>query len=333
MARPSHGSLTRLSRKVWVRALRADWDAAVLDGRLPAERSCGSWTELGRQLMGISPSVRAGDDDRVQGFLGVVREGRDPRALVRRVPVSEFPEWAKHSGPASESPQTRIASRKRSGPLVHGERRQSEDYYEVEIDVVARASTILAGTEMWETAFLWPLMQPSLPPLEFVREGIQSSLLELAMCRPTLEEVCSVLPDAKRQALATMPHSALARRYQKSLLPLVEAQSAQALSLLAALCIEAYIVDNDVLLEIHQDAACEAFSRLLSHPFMSDVREDFEREVLYKVLGNSWSEPDLCRASNVKNSMMTVEEWSSMRRADVFWASPRRTPLGHEETD
>src|SRR3546814_6510328 len=110
--RPRETPLDRLRRKVWIRALRIDaMNQAGMDPE--GDLDVTTWKGLARGLLaGYGDAVAKG---RLQGILGVVRHGNDPRGLSRWISLGNYseatpktppPVHPKATGPASKGETT-----------------------------------------------------------------------------------------------------------------------------------------------------------------------------------------------------------------------------------
>lgn len=287
MARFADPLLDRLRNKVWSRALRI---GAIELGRPDAV----SWLGLSRSLMAtVSPEAASG---RVQGLMGVVHDGNDPRRVLRRIDVEELP----YELPSSASVSRRVA----------GSRRLQDDppaksYHKIEVDLVEAGEKLVPGSADWMTAPFWWLAGQELPALEDVR-GL------ITVLKQDLGLVTARTPVANRTGTTAGPailtQHALALRYEESLQLIAKSPSASAISLMGALLIETFLNDQDLLHDMHLAAFRQMVEALLSHSLFGDIREEFEDMVTSRFLMRPWQPPTEHRSS-LYAPFLTEAQW------------------------
>ena len=277
MVRPKDDPLVRLSRQVWIRALRTSVaECAARDGNFGP----GSWNELGRQLLSVS-SHPDYSGLRFQALHGVISDGNDPRLIVRRIPLDEL------RGPVPEG--CCVVKRRPSG-------RASAD----------------EGSANWETAYLWRLAMPQLPRLEELRLSISRLKHRLGVCTPSLDEYQSHISHQDFSKLAKLSHSRVTARYRDSLEPLIVAKSADAMSLLAALVAECFITDHELLMNLHRDAFSQAVRHLLADTHMADIEKEFQELIASRVLMMSWEQPTTYHVSSINSPFISMDRWKEI---------------------
>ncbi|HEV2679080.1 MAG TPA: hypothetical protein VGV14_01125, partial [Rhodanobacter sp.] len=266
------------------------------------------------ELIGSPDPNHPQNDRAAQGILGVVKSGNDPRALFRLIPKGEVQDPAQFE-------QYEVISRRQSGKLAkdHKGDREVSDYYKIPIDLVARVEELLPGSAAWESAIFWQLATPHLPPLEWVRAAIQHLIRTLRLCRPSFDERRLHLAPEDFALLKSQTLEEQIRVYRESLNPLIQNATADSLSLLATLTVESYIVDNDILFNLHVDATKQVLRELLSHELMADIRATFNRHVTSQILGMNWDEPDLHEPSSLTSPLMKIEDLECMVGAPVIY--------------
>jgi hypothetical protein len=315
MADTDTDPIARLARRVWIRSFRIGLREAIASGSVelkPPKKE--SWAWLARLLMGATAGTVAAQEERIPGLLGIVKGGNDPRT-VRRLPEEEMSQVLLESG--------RQVIRHPSGPSAAGSAPQAKKLYlEIPMDLVARAEALVPGSGAWENAPLWALLTPCLPPLERVREIIKSLKDKLRLHNPSMDERQPHLSDVAYQKLLTMPLEMRVEQYQRGLDPLTIAASADAMSLLAALSVESFITNDDLLLDLHRDAFRKSVQILFADPLMDDIWESFEPLVCRKILAMMWEMPVSTHISSVSAPLIPDEEWAMMIGADRLLVAP-----------
>lgn len=298
MARPREDLLVRLSRKVWIRALRTSVaESAARDGNLRPE----SWNELGRQLLSVSSHPDYAGL-RFQALHGVISNGNNPRLIIRRIPLDEL------KGPVPEG--SCVVERLPSGRAADENRAKS--YLEIPVDLVECGDKVCPESAKWETAYLWRLAMPQLPRLEELRVSISRLKRRLGFCTPSLDEYRSHISPQEFSKLAKLSHSRVTARYRASLEPLIVAKSADAISLLAALVAESFIIDHELEMNLHRDAFFQAVRNLLSDPYMSDIYEEFQELIAARILIMSWEQPTAYHVSSINSPFISMDRWKEI---------------------
>ena len=284
--------------------------AEIQDGtirpREPVPASGKLWAWFAREVIGpIDPAdpfnARVG-----QAIVGIANEGNDPRSLKRLIPIDQvhLPDHYK---------QCNVVVRRQSGKLAndHEGARAQIRYYEVPINLVAAVEALLPGSAAWETAFLWTLAGPKVLSLEVIRRHIAHLIQILDLCRPSVPERRQYLSPEAFDAFSSASLSERKERYRVSLRPLSESVSAHSMSLLAALCVESFLAENEILLDIHRQALVEAMRSFFSNQIMKDARDTFIKLVGLKILDAYWDEPDLPVRSMLSAPLVPMGDWQS----------------------
>jgi hypothetical protein len=266
MARPPDSSLDRLRRQVWIRALRIDYNKKIAKKNSPSKSvlALASWAELGRLLIEQNADVAPITAVRLQGLLGIVNKGNDPRRTILRIPVKELA----HGAPQSAC----IVKRRPSGRSVDDDNQSdSISYAEIPINLVECGETLCPGSDQWLNAYLWELTKSTtLPSLEDLRLNISWLKQKLDVC---------------------ISHEMLIERYRNSLQPFAELPTANSLSLLAALTTESYITGQVVLLELHRECFYQGCKLFFSNPEFSTIRDVIDKFMIRKIVQQEWNEP------------------------------------------
>ena len=299
MVRPKDDPLIRLSRRIWIRALRTNVEEKAA---VPLASDDNTWNEFGRQLLRFSSQPQYANL-RFQGILGVVNDGNDPRLIVRRIPVSEtdgtIPEGVKlverqPSGPASSAADDAIS------------------YIQFPVDLVECGKDLCPGSEEWEIAYLWRVAMPQLPRLEQLRMVISRLTTRLGMHTPSFDEYRPYLSTEEFSELEELSEAEAESRYRQSLEPFIAAKSPDAMSLLAALVAESFITDQELMMDIHRDAFKQASERLLADKYFKDVEEDFTNIVTARILVMNWQMPAAYHVSSINSPFITMDRWKEI---------------------
>lgn len=313
--------LERLSWQVWIRAVQSEHARAsgvrlVTTGSGRPQPS-SDWLSLAQKLQDALPhggSLPQGAA--LPGLMGVVREGNDPRQVVRRIPREDFA----GSLPEGLSSKPRTPSGRATG------RDASEgkiDYVQVPLDLWVAAKAIFPAMSSWATAYLWILARPEIPSLEELHMAFALLMRELDVYNPAQEEYRPFLRDKDYDQLARLPERARVQRYADSLALLARMQAPAALSLLGVLVAESFLTDQDLLLDLHRDAFSDCAERLLADPWMADIRDKFERLVSARVLACTWSLPSMRRSASIRAPFVTMDAWKRLKGIDEFiWFGP-----------
>lgn len=300
MGRPKNEPLVRLTRRVWIRALRTSVAEGAARNGHPAPES---WNELGRQLLAVSTHPDYADR-RFQALHGVISDGNDPRLIIRRIPLKEL------KRPVTEEDGC-VVKRRPSGRASADEDR-TKNYLEIPVDLVECGEKLCPGSASWETAYLWRLAMPQLPRLEELRVAISKLKYRLGMCTPSLEQYQPHLPPEDHSKLAKLSHSRVKARYRDSLEPLIKARNADAVSLLAALVAECFITDHKSLMNLHRDAFFEATQQLLATAYMADIEKEFQELITARILIMSWEQPATYHVSSINSPFISMDRWKEI---------------------
>lgn len=246
------------------------------------------------------------EDVLLPGLLGVADMGNDPRKVVRRIPEKELDKKL----PEELRSKFTMVNRRPSGrnPNV-GRKEKLVSYIEVPVDLVKCAETLYSDFPSWETAYFWGLADQYLPRLEDLRLAILRLKTRLDFHTPSLDEYAHHLPSETLSDLKNLSEDQWVQRYAESLEQVVDCETPDSLSLLAALSTESFIVDNEILQAIHRDCFHRSAQRILSSPCMSDVRDDFEGLVMARILLGTWSLPAAFHVSSLKAPFIRMDEW------------------------
>src|SRR3546814_539419 len=191
------------------------------------DRDVTTWKGLARGLLaGYGDAVAKG---RLQGILGVVRHGNDPRGLWRWIPLGDYSEATPKKPPT--------VHRKAPGPASKGETKSDkrEESVKIKIDLIEAGEALCPGSSRWESAYLWALCNSTLPRLEELRVAIAYLKHRLRLCSPSLDEYRPYVPAQKFEERSRLTLQQQIDRYAASLAPLASQPSADSLSLLSAL--------------------------------------------------------------------------------------------------
>ncbi len=311
MARPKDSPLQRLSRRVWIRALRTSFDEKLAE---PIESDENNWTEFSQQLLAFSdhPKYAA---FRFQGLLGVVNEGNDPRLIIRRIPELET------DGIVPDG--ISIVNRLPPGPTNKDPKADAEQpisYLEFPVDLVECGEKMCPESGHWEVAYLWRLAMPQLPRLEELRMHISRLKTRLGIYSPSIDEYRSYLSTEQFSEREYLSEAQNESRYRQSLEPLIAAKSANAMSLLAALVAESFMTDQEHMLNIHRDAFNMASKDLLANEHFEDIKQDFYKMVTARILTMGWQMPMAYHVSSINSPFITIDSWKKITGIDN-WTS------------
>jgi len=303
MARPKDDPLIRLSRRIWIRALRTSVDERAAE---PLASDENTWNALGRQLLSFSSHPQYASL-RFQGLLGVVNDGNDPRLIVRRILLDE----TKGVTPKDEVVVERKPSRRASTDPD-----QAKNYHEIPVDLVECGTKLCPGSEQWETAYLWRVAMPQLPRFEELRMVISRLTTRLGMHTPSLDEYRPFLSTVELSKLEQLTEAQAESRYRQSLEPFIAAKSADAMSLLAALVAESFITDQELMMDIHRDAFKQASQRMLADEYFKDVEQDFYSMVTARILVMNWQMPTAYHVSSITSPFIAMDRWKEITGVD-----------------
>lgn len=295
MSRRQDHALHRLRRKFWIRALRIQMSRS---SNSEISEAANSLPSLGALLFKDWDGLaKTGHEE---GISGVYDKGSDPRKLIRRIPVEELPDE-----PGTED---KIVTRMRSGPSVKGEPRVMFTYQEVPLNLVERAENLCPGSADWESAPLWWLAGPQLPELISLRESMWGLKHHVGLCNPSPGMLRSYLHPRDYQRIKTTSLAERRQRYSNSLSLLSLAPTAAKMSLLAALVVDSYLVEDIDLLPMHQHHFSIGVDRLLAHEFMADIATEFRELVQSRFMALDWEEPPAYHVPFVDEPFMITEQ-------------------------
>lgn len=287
----------RLANKTWARRLRSaaleSANAGLLRTSAPSQ---DTWTWLAKELLGPG-TLDDPEADRFQGLFNVKSKGTDPRKANRLIRVD--------TGRLEEIPQDSVAVRKPPGRAQKGADKVAVPvaYQQTPIDLVARGELLVPGSGRWVDSPLWGLAAlDGFPDLEHVRLLIRELLRLHGLCR---------LPPAwlprspAAQGLAT-DSTSTRERYRQSLAPLVCYLNPDSICLLAALSVESFIVGNHELFELQRSLLCRQIDNLLSDPNMLDIRGEFMRIVVEKLVNMVWEDAPPFSACSIESPLMPI---------------------------
>lgn len=304
MVRPKEDPLIRLSRRIWIRALRTSADEKAAK---PLEPEENTWKSFGVQLLKLSSHPQYAELP-FQALLGVVDNGNDPRLLVRRIPLDE----TRGVEPKDEGVVERKPSRR--DPTADPD--EVKKYLEIPVDLIKCGKDLCPGSEHWENAYLWRMAMPQLPRLEVLRVVISQLTNRLGMHSPSVDEYRPYLSTEEFSELKELSEAEIESRYRLSLEPFIAAKSADAMSLLAALVAESFITDDELMMDIHRDAFKQASERLLADEYFKDVEEDFYNMVTARILVMNWQMPAAYHVTSITSPFITMARWEEITGLD-----------------
>jgi hypothetical protein len=307
--RPQVPDLERLCYRVWVRMLRIHPEVrrrCDAGADVPAR---GAWARLVPLLF---PDLDFDGMERghLQGLMGIVREGNDPRRLIRRFEYSMLTPEALQS--LEKLPGLKFVERRRSGYSSRRPGDQPIAYVEVPLDLVARGEIIAPGSSDWLYAPFWDLGKPTLPRLEDIRAGLLQLKHRLGLCNPSPAELSPFLEIEETARLAAQTLEEQKTAYRESILPLAREPTPDSISLLAGLVAETFTTDQGVLHAIHCDAFALAMERLLQPPILRAVARDFEMLVGARILLGSWELPAFFHVPSLDAPFRTLKEMEQL---------------------
>lgn len=272
-------AVDRLAHKTWARQLRSSAMTLHKRGLLSARVApCrDSWTWLASELI-WDGKPGTDEDERFQGLFNVAAKGSDPRRVMRRIRVS---------GNASAIKEGQLAKRRPSGCPEKGQEKgeSSVDYRELRIDLASRGDVLVAGASRWIDSPLWGMVAARRQPdLEDLRTLIRWLLSLHGLCRLPPAYYARAKSDCRDSSTHT------SELYRQSLAPLVCNLHPDSICLLSALTLESFIVGNYELLELQREGLCTQVSRLLSDPYMADLKEELLLLVVGKLVNMEWEE-------------------------------------------
>lgn len=299
--------IERLRWKVWIRRLRIEVHRAlVVQGDASGVTT---WAKLQRKLLAqYDQDATVG---RLQGILGVVHSGNDPRRLMRRIKEDEL----RGRVPVGANE----VRRKASGPNAPDHERKKHKYFEIRTDLVAAGEKLCPGSADWENAYLWTLAYPALPRLEELRATIALLKRRMNLVSPSLDQFRSHVSHQRFTAVRQLSHREHVVRYAKSLAPLASHPTANSLSLLAALVAESFITDHDVLLDLHRDAFNQSVINLLADPLMVDIAREFRDWIAATILTTAWELPAIYHVSSLTEPFVDADAWEKIVRKGRTW--------------
>jgi hypothetical protein len=304
MARPKDNPLIRLSRRIWIRALRTSADEKAAK---PLEPEENTWKAFGVQLLMLSSHPQYAELP-FQALLGVVDNGNDPRRTIRRIPL--------HETRGVELEDEGVVERKPSRRDPTADPDEVKNYLEVPVDLVECGKQLCPRSEEWVLAYLWRVAMPQLPRLEELRMVISRLTIRLGMHTPSVDEHRPYLSTEEFSELKELSEAEAESRYRRSLEPFIAAKSPDAMSLLAALVAESFITDEEMMMDIHRDAFKQASERLLADEYFKDVQEDFYNTVTARILSMSWLMPAAYHVSSITSPFITMDRWKEITGRD-----------------
>lgn len=307
--RPQVPEIERLRYRVWVRMLRIHPDVRRRCDAGPDIPARGAWVSL-VPLLFPDLNFEGMERGHLQGLMGVVREGTDPRRLMRRFESSVLTPKALES--IKQLPGVELVKRRRSGFSSRQSARKPIDYLEAPLDLVARGEAIAPGSSDWFYAPFWDLARPTLPRLEDLRMGLLQLKQRLGLCNPSPPELAPFLEREEQARLATRTLEEQKTAYKESLLPLTLQPTPDAISLLAGLVAETFTTDQGVLHTIHCDAFALAMEKLLQPPLLRAVAQDFEMLVGTRILLGTWELPAFFHVPSLDAPFRTLKEMEKL---------------------
>jgi len=255
----------------------------------------------------------------LQGLMAVVREGTDPRRLMRRFERSELTSEALAAVEAL--PGAQLVERRRSGQASRKLADRPIVYLEVHVDLVERGEAIAPGSSGWLHAPLWGLARSTLPRLEELRVGLVLLKQRLGLCNPSPAELAPYLDVSAQARFASLTLAERHAAYRESRIPLARELTPDTISLLAGLVAETFTTDQEYLHEIHCEAFADAMKRMLRPQILSAVGKEFEMLVGARILLVTWELPASFHVPSLDAPFRTIEEINRLRR-DSFGGLP-----------
>ena len=294
--------IERLRWQVWIRRLRIEMHRDLLvQGDA---RGITTWAKMQRKL--LSQYDQDATIGRLQGILGVVHRGNDPRRLMRRIREDDLKERAPEG--ATE------VHRWPSGPKAPDHEKKKHRYFEIRTDLVAAGEKLCPGSADWENAYLWTLAYPVLPRLEELRATIAVLKRRMNLLSPSLDEYQYHMSRKKFEAHEHLSDHERVALYAASLAPLVNSPTANSLSLLAALVAESFIADQEVLLNLHRDAFKQGVDNLLADLLMEDIVQEFMNWIAATILATAWELPAIYHVSSLTEPFVDLDAWEKTVR-------------------
>ena len=306
-----------------------------------SERGVSTWAKLQRKL--LEDYCDAAVQGRIQGILGVVNRGTNPRSLVRRIEAKELDFVLPET--------TALVLRAKSGRRGNKTgTKEKEEYLEIPTDLVEAGECLCPGSSYWEDAYLWRLTAPVLPSLDEIRVAISFLKHRLGLCSPSQEEHSQHLTPLGVAKLSMLSEFEMEDRYAVALVPIAQMASADALSLLAALLAESFITNQKALLELHREAFHQSVEILLDEPLMADIADEFRSWVTDGILDTAWEQPTEQHISSLSAPLISIDDWEAIsgeqdiewhfinvfgaKRADPPWASRKQgNPTSDADSD
>ncbi len=280
--------------------------------RLKDDRELFDWTPLASKLLeerGDHPALPVVVG--TPGLLGVVKHGHDPRRVTRWITKEDASLL-----PLQHIPLVDYVAR---GPAPRGQgKHEPEERKQISIDLLARAHAALPQVARWDEAYLWVLALPTMPRLEELRLELARMKGRLLLCCPSSEQYRGVLRERQWRTLDNQSLSQRTARYRQGLNKIPRTDPALELSLLAALVAESWITDQEELLELHREAFSDAVDRLLSNPWMADLRDPFKQLVAAPILLCQWQMPAAMHVSSLDAPFLAIEEWKELTGIDTM---------------
>jgi len=284
---------------VWVRALRTEIKFGSSPDR--GRRGATTWAALERELLRFHGEVAT--QGRLQAIRGVVKNGNDPRRLVRRIACDQME--------GTPPLIAEMVSRKPSGRASIGEKGTGESkYWQIPVDLVEAGEALCPGSSRWENAALWELATPVLPSLEQIRSTVAELMYRMDLHTPSLDDYRELLPQKKFAAVSSLTRAQVIKRYAISLQLIAKHPSADALSLLALLVADSFLSDEQSLLELHCAAFHRAVEQFLSNPLMADIQDEFRSWISVPILTTQWVESGKeFHTPSITEPFVTLDMW------------------------
>jgi len=261
MVRPEISALERLRNKFWIRALLARARALETSAQGSSQIS---WSDLTRRLLEQSADATRllPRGHRVQGVVAAVEDGADPHGFKLRIPADQIS--------VDLSPQDKLVTRRASGPPEPDAPQEKLAYVELQIDLVECAENWIPGSSAWAEGAIWSLAQPFLPHLDELRYNMQLLKERLGLASPSPEERRPYLSAEEMLKLKQAKIGEKRQVYRRSLEVIADPLNGYALSLLAALTADSYMVGNAELSDIHIAAFAKAAEPIFGMPEFSE---------------------------------------------------------------
>lgn len=267
-----------------------------------------TWYDLTRRLLEQSADATRllPRGYRVQGVTAVVDEGADPHGFTLRIPAEEIS--------VELAPHDKLVTRRRSGRAEPDSPQEKLAYVELQIDLVECGENLVPGSSGWAEGGIWELAQPFLPHLDELRYNMHLLKERLGLASPSPEELAPYLSADEKLKSEQATIDQRRQSYSKSLDDLTHSSNGYALSFLAALTADSFMVGNSELTEIHVAAFAKAAEHILETQEFSDVSLDFRELVVNKIIGQAWQFPASYHEPSIDSPLINISAWLRLRK-------------------